>query len=150
MIYCLRDGEVLLMHRHKQPNLGLWVAPGGKLEPGESPHACALRELREETGLRAQRLRFRGFITETSPRPDWQWMMFIYAATEFDGVVEGDEREGALKWWPLADLDAGRVPIPQGDAVFYKPILDLDGPFYQAHYVYDAALNLVEVTAQPV
>lgn len=35
----------------------LWEVPAGTLEPGESPEACALRELREEAGLEADRLR---------------------------------------------------------------------------------------------
>jgi len=32
LVHCLCDGQVLLMQRHKEPNLGLWVAPGGKIE----------------------------------------------------------------------------------------------------------------------
>lgn len=34
----------------------IWEVPAGKLEPGEPPEACALRELEEEAGLRAGRL----------------------------------------------------------------------------------------------
>jgi 8-oxo-dGTP pyrophosphatase MutT (NUDIX family) len=39
----------VLLHRHKR--LGLWLQPGGHLEPGESPWDAAMREAREETGL---------------------------------------------------------------------------------------------------
>lgn len=39
----------VLLHRHKR--LGVWMQPGGHLEPGESPWEAALRETREETGL---------------------------------------------------------------------------------------------------
>ena len=45
LIYCLRDGQVLLMERRKEPNLGLWVGLGGKIKVGESPYECAQREL---------------------------------------------------------------------------------------------------------
>jgi 8-oxo-dGTP diphosphatase len=50
----VRDGvdgepEVLLIHRVRQDD---WTFPKGKLEPGESYQACALREVAEETGLR--------------------------------------------------------------------------------------------------
>ncbi len=44
LIYCLREEQTLLLERRKEPNLGLWVAPGGKIELGESPHECARRE----------------------------------------------------------------------------------------------------------
>jgi 8-oxo-dGTP pyrophosphatase MutT (NUDIX family) len=39
----------VLLHRHKR--LGIWVQPGGHLEPGESPWEAAARETAEETGL---------------------------------------------------------------------------------------------------
>ncbi|HEY2994069.1 MAG TPA: NUDIX hydrolase [Methylomirabilota bacterium] len=43
------EPEVLLIHRPRQDD---WTFPKGKLEPGESYQACALREVAEETGLR--------------------------------------------------------------------------------------------------
>jgi 8-oxo-dGTP pyrophosphatase MutT (NUDIX family) len=39
----------VLLHRHKR--LGVWLQPGGHLEPGETPWAAARREAEEETGL---------------------------------------------------------------------------------------------------
>ena len=38
-----------VLHLHKR--LGLWLQPGGHIDPGEWPHEAALREAREETGL---------------------------------------------------------------------------------------------------
>ena len=87
MVYCLRESQVLLLRRANQPMKGLWVAPGGKMEPGESPWQCAKRELQEETGLEAHDLTLRGIVTETSPRPDWQWLIFIYVALETLGQM---------------------------------------------------------------
>lgn len=43
----------VLLHRHKR--LGIWLQPGGHLEPGETPWAAARRESEEETGLRFAR-----------------------------------------------------------------------------------------------
>jgi 8-oxo-dGTP pyrophosphatase MutT (NUDIX family) len=42
----------LLLHRHKR--LGIWLQPGGHIDPGESPYDAAVRETEEETGVRAQ------------------------------------------------------------------------------------------------
>lgn len=147
LVYCLRDGNTLLLQRNKEPNLGLWVAPGGKIELGESPYECAQRELLEETGLQAHSLRFRGLITEVSPQPDWQWMLFIFTATEFSGELVADEREGIFRWWSLERVR--RLPIPQADAVFYPRVTDLGQPFYLAKYVYDANLALIDIQEYP-
>jgi 8-oxo-dGTP pyrophosphatase MutT (NUDIX family) len=46
-----RGHRVLVGRRLSPHGLGTWSFPGGKPEPGESPVACALRELHEETGL---------------------------------------------------------------------------------------------------
>lgn len=147
LVYPLRNGQVLLMERYKEPNLGLWVGLGGKIEVDESPYECAQRELYEEAGLRANELRFRGLITEISPRPDWHWLLFVYAVMDFSGDVTADDREGRLRWWTLEE--AQHLPIPQADAVFFPHVIDLGQPFYHAKYVYDADLRLIEIREHP-
>lgn len=144
-VYTLRQGmqelEVLMMYRHKEPNLGLWVAPGGKVEIDESPRDCALRELEEETGLRGKNIIFRGLVTEVSPLDHWQWLLFLYVVTEFEGTLAADLREGRLQWVPLSDL--ATLPIPQSDALFGPPVLDLQAPFFEAMMHFDHNLNLI-------
>lgn len=146
LIYPLRQGEsgpeVLMLYRHKRPNLHLWVAPGGKVERDESPLECALRELHEETGLQAERALFRALVTELSPLPGWQWLLFIYVVTDFEGVVQSDEREGRLAWVPLPALAA--LDLPAADRLFGPAVLDLEGPFFEATMRYDADLKLID------
>jgi len=50
---CIRGEHVLLIRRGQAPRAGEWSIPGGRIEPGESPAAAALRELTEETGVTA-------------------------------------------------------------------------------------------------
>ena len=54
------DGRILLTRRHPDKHWGLcWESTGGSVQAGESSREGALRELREETGLRAEESRFR-------------------------------------------------------------------------------------------
>jgi 8-oxo-dGTP diphosphatase len=136
------DGRVLMLHRNKEPNKGLWVAPGGKVEMHEAPLECAIRELREETGLIARRTTLRGLVTEVSPRADYQWLLFIYVTDDIEGELI-QCNEGHLAW---VDVNAvPLLPIPQADAIFFPRIIYADEPLYQARYTYDADLNLVHV-----
>ena len=143
LVYTRRGDEVLVMHRNKEPNLGLWVAPGGKVEIGESPYDTAQREMLEETGLTVEQLQFRGFCTEVSPRPDWQWLLFIFVTDAFHGDLQPDQREGDLAWVSVEDY-LRDLPIPQADVIFAPRVLAADGGFFQAKFVYDNDLKLTE------
>ena len=64
-----RDGRVLLAQRAVGSLKGLWSLPGGRLEFGERLVECALRELEEEVGVRAEIVDFAG-IVEVMPRKE--------------------------------------------------------------------------------
>ena len=49
-----RRGRVLLVRRGRPPSEGEWTLPGGKVEPGETPEAAVVREVREETAIEAR------------------------------------------------------------------------------------------------
>lgn len=58
-VIVLSGRHVLLIRRGTPPNLGAWSLPGGRIQPGETARAAALREVREETGLA---VRLRGLV----------------------------------------------------------------------------------------
>jgi 8-oxo-dGTP diphosphatase len=64
ILFVVRGGEILLMHKKRGLGAGKVNGPGGRIEPGETPLACAIRETREElcvspVGVRQQgELRF--------------------------------------------------------------------------------------------
>ena len=54
LCYIRKGGSTLMIHRIKKQNdmhAGKWNGLGGKLEPGESPEECAIREIHEELGV---------------------------------------------------------------------------------------------------
>ena len=146
-VHCLHDNQVLLMKRNKEPNLGLWVAPGGKIEADESPYECAARELLEETGLRAHVMNLRGIVSVVMPTLTQPCMQFLYVVTSLSGDLVADEREGSLRWWSVeAELP---LPMPPSNTVYLPRILDVNRPFYQAKHVYDSDWQMMEVIEHP-
>ena len=126
-----------MLYRNKKkddPNEGKWIGVGGKFEPGETPDACMLREVREETGLTPASYHFCGvihFISDTWEDED----MYLYRA-EIDGSAANKTpacEEGELRWIPenqLMDL-----PMWEGDRIFHR-LLDEGVPFFELELVY--------------
>ncbi len=143
LVYAIRDDEVLLHRRAKDPNKGRWVAPGGKLEPTESPTECALREMREETGLELQDPMLRGVMVEVSPRPDYQWITFIFAATRWEGELEPAPGIGEFRWVRIPEVFA--LPIPATDQIFFARVVRLADPPFLLKFTYDADLRITRI-----
>ncbi len=142
LIYCVREGRVLLLRRRKPPYAGYWVAPGGKVERGESPHEGAVRELREESGLAVERAELRAVVTECSAREDWQWLIFVYRASHPRGELQSDGSEGELRWFDIEQELAG-VHMPPADRVFVPQVLGERAGALEYRFDYDDDLALV-------
>ncbi|MEW6319654.1 MAG: NUDIX domain-containing protein [Acidobacteriota bacterium] len=107
------DGAALLQHRDDKPGLqhaGMWVAPGGHCEPGESLEACAKRELEEETGYRCDRLFPLITVVDDGGISGYPQRLHLFWA-EYDGVQVTCCHEGqALEF--VGRLEAEGLPIP--------------------------------------
>lgn len=111
----VKDGQVLLL---KKPRRGWYVAPGGKVDPGESIYEAATREFQEETGARAVDPLLKGTYTmviqeeETGIVRD-EWMLFTFVAYDLVGTPYEETREGQLEWHPIEALQ--HLPMAEGD-----------------------------------
>ena len=104
---------------------------GGKFEPGESPEECALREVREETGLTMLKPKFRGIVTFVSDEWGVEYM-HLFTCTDFTGdLIECDE--GDLVWLPKRELLGKKMWA--GDKIFLKA-LDEREDFFSLKLVY--------------
>jgi len=134
LCYVRRPGQTLMIHRIKKPNdmhLGKWNGLGGKLEPGETPEECAIREIHEESGLRVQNLEYRGLLTFPGFANEEDWYAFVFTTNQFEGELI-DSPEGYLAW--IDDPELLALNLWEGDRIFL-PWLDLPGIF-SAKFVY--------------
>ena len=131
LCFVRREGRLLLIRKKRGLGAGKFNGPGGRIEPGETPEAAAVRETQEElrvtpTGLRAAgRLRFSfvdGYCIDCH----------VFAAGGAEGTpVETDE---AVPHWVAEDA------IPYGrmwaDDRVWMPLL-LEGRRFDAWFVFD-------------
>ena len=127
LCYIEDKGKWLMLYRNRKPedpNEGKWLGIGGKIEPGETPDECNVREVYEETGLRLRSARFCGVIHFRADMYEDE-DMYLYYSDDFareDGKQALPEcDEGELRWIEgskLLDL-----PMWEGDRVFLKRLL---------------------------
>jgi 8-oxo-dGTP diphosphatase len=90
----MRDGEVALVHR---PRYDDWTLPKGKLDSGESFEEAALREVEEETGLRATLVReLPGTTYDVGGRP--KVVRYYLMDVEHEGEFVPNDETDELRW----------------------------------------------------
>ena len=119
----IRDacGRILLARRTEGRDLaGLWEFPGGKVEPGESPEAALVRELREELGIEASV--GAALVRVPQQYPDKRLLLDV-RHVQFTGTPKGLDGQ-ALVWAPPHTL-AG-YPMPPADRPVVAALLQPD------------------------
>jgi len=108
------EDQVLLLQK---PRRGWWVAPGGKMESGESVKDSVVREYREETGIYILNPQLKGvftFIIKEGDQIVQEWMMFTFMADSFTGKNVTESEKGVLKWHDVKDVPD--LPMAPGDS----------------------------------
>lgn len=143
LCYLKREGKTLMIHRIKREedmHKGKWNGLGGKVEPGETPEECVIREVKEECGLTVKNPLLKGLLTFPAFDGFDDWYVFVFVATEFYGELT-DSEEGVLKW--IADSELFSLNLWGGDKIFLK-WLKKKG-FFSARFFY-AKGKLVDYT----
>ena len=135
--------EVLLLKRSRLPQQGMWSAPGGKMELGESPDECVIREIHEETGLTISTPTLRAIVTVIDQDYPMHWLLFVYRVETFSGDVKRlDTEEGELRWIPLSEM--ANYSRPHSDLQHWEHVMSASGAVWRGKFVYDTPVNLLE------
>jgi 8-oxo-dGTP diphosphatase len=107
------DGRVLIAQRPQGKSMaGLWEFPGGKVEPGERPEQCLIRELKEELGIIVREECLAPLTFASHSYPDFHLLMPLYVCRRWEGIVTAQEQQ-ALKWVRPGELK--NYPMPPAD-----------------------------------
>lgn len=112
------DGRVLLAQRPEGRSMaGLWEFPGGKVEPGETPEACLLRELREELGVDSWASCLAPLSFASHAYEDFHLLMPLFVCRRWKGTPRPREgqrlawaRPRELRDWPMPPADRPLIP----------------------------------------
>lgn len=117
------DGRVLVIKRSDD---GRWVPPGGVLELGETPEECAVREVREETGVEVKPLRLTGVYKN---------MKLGVVSLAFLCEPVGGQAQTSPEAIEVAWMTPGEAfsAAPEARGIRITDALSASGPFVRAH-----------------
>lgn len=104
------DGRILLAERPAGKSMaGLWEFPGGKVESGERPEQCLIRELKEELGITVKEDCLAPFAFASHDYGDFHLLMPLFLCRRWEGIVQPQEGQ-RISWVRTKDLGTYQVP----------------------------------------
>ena len=132
LLFVIRDGQILLIHKKRGLGHGKINGPGGRLEPGETPLEAAIREVQEEVGMTIPKtaLHAVGEITFRFPFMEaFNHFVHVFVATAWEGdPIETDEM--LPNWFPVNAIPFNRM---WQDDIYWLPIV-LEGKTLSAEF----------------
>ena len=143
LCYIEKDNQYLMLHRTKKnnnPNKEKWIGVGGKIEAGETPDECLLREVREETGLLLTKYQYWAKLFFYSDVYEDE-IMYLYTADEYEGEIVTCN-EGDLEWVDKSKIMS--LNLWEGDKAFLQKLLknDLSKFVMKLHYQGEKLVNI--------
>ncbi len=119
------DGRVLIAKRPEGKAMaGLWEFPGGKVDPGETPEAALIRELKEELGVDTAESCLAPLTFASHAYDDFHLLMPLYVCRRWKGIVTPQEGQEVTWVRPMRLSD---YPMPPADKPLIAMIRDIIG-----------------------
>jgi 8-oxo-dGTP diphosphatase len=131
LVFVIEDGKILLIDKKTGLGKGKINGPGGKVEKGEAPEACAIRECQEELSITVSDLQYCGqhrfqFVDGYSIH------VWVYKTEKFDGTPT-ESVEAKPLWVSLDEIPYNRM---WEDDKIWLPML-LRGERFQGRWIFD-------------
>jgi mutator protein MutT len=104
----VKDGCILLVKRAKEPNKGMWIIPGGKVELGETFSKAVHRELHEECAIKIEVVRILDvmdyILQDEQGRTKYHFVLIYLLAQYKSGIVKAQSDAEEAKWVPFEKI----------------------------------------------
>jgi mutator protein MutT len=104
----IRKGSILLEKRANEPGRGKWSVPGGLVELGESPEDAVIREVKEETCLRAKKPKLLDVVNtvtlDENGKVKYNFVIVDYFVEVEEGEAFAASDAAELRWVPLHEV----------------------------------------------
>ena len=135
LLFLAAEDRVLLIRKKRGHGAGKINGPGGKLDAGETPADCAVRETLEETGLSVQDPRLAALMRFVELEGE-DWLGYIFVASRYQGQPR-ETAEAVPQWFSLSEIpydemwEDDRIWLPRilageivaGDFLFRRGVL---------------------------
>lgn len=135
LCFIIKGGRVLLILKKRGVGAGKYNGPGGRMEQGESPLACAIREVQEEIGVTPKGVEHIGY-NEFFAGPQPFMNVHVFTATDYDGdIIETDEAKP--EWFPIEKLPLHNM---WADDAHWTPLM-FAGKKFSGRFIFDAEMK---------
>ena len=131
LLFTLQNNQVLLIHKKRGLGAGKINGPGGRIDPGETPMQCAVREVQEELMITPKNVKEAGklyfqFVDGLAIEG------FVFTATAYEGTPT--ETAEAIPAW----IDKDKIPYEKmwADDRLWLPLL-LEGRRFTGRFLFD-------------
>ena len=121
-----QDKRILISERPKGKFMqGFWEFPGGKLEKGENPEICLIREIKEEIGIDLENFCFSPLIFTLNEYENFDVLLLLFICREWEGIVSPKENQN-IKWVFVNKLfDCNLLPGDQKLIPYIRDIINI-------------------------